>query len=230
MSRVAVVTGAAGGIGGAVAERLTRDGFEVVGADVTGVDQEFRVDLTDSSDVIRFATALVARHTRVDVLVNNAGVWRHAAIADVPYDEARRVLEVNLLGAWAMTQALVPAMPAGAAIVNISSTSVRVSSGSLGLYPSSKGGLEALTRQLAVELGPRGVRVNAVAPGMIRTPATEQHYADGSRDEAIKGLPLGRAGTPADVASAVSFLAGPDAVYVTGHVLTVDGGLTVTSG
>ncbi|MCW2644571.1 MAG: 2-hydroxycyclohexanecarboxyl-CoA dehydrogenase [Pseudonocardiales bacterium] len=225
MSRIAIVTGASGGIGSAIADRLSADGFTVVRADLDGASSP--VDVADPDSVAQWAGALIADVGKVDVLVNNAGVWRHAAIADVSATDARRVLDVNLLGAWWCTQALVPVMSAGSAVVNLSSTAAAVASRALGLYPASKGGIEAMTRQLAIELGPRGIRVNAVAPGLIRTAATEARYADGSRDGLLAVLPLARAGTPEDIAAVTSFLASDDAGYVTGQVITVDGGLTV---
>lgn len=224
----AIVTGGAGGIGAAIARRLRADGFAVVAADLPAAATSSSVDIADPDSIAEWTSMLIENVGEVDVLVNNAAIWRHEGIGAVSVTSARQVLEVNLLGTWWCTQALVPAMRAGAAIVNISSTAAAFASGGLGLYPASKAGIEAMTRQLAIELGPRGIRVNAIAPGLIRTAATEASYADGSRDHLVAALPIARPGTPEDVAAVTSFLVSKDAAYLTGQVITVDGGLTIT--
>jgi 3-oxoacyl-[acyl-carrier protein] reductase len=233
---VAVVTGAARGIGRAIVERLAADGYDVLVADLDGAGahataelvkgRSIVVDVADVDSVRGVADAV--RDSGVDVLVNNAGIWRYGPLDELDPDEARRVLEVNVLGAFLCVQQLAPLMPSGAAIVNVASTTAFLPPAGVGIYPASKGAIVSLTRSLAVELGPRGIRVNAVAPGLIRTEGTEHGYADGTRQALGSKLPLGRHGDPADVADVVGFLASPDSRYVTGQVLCVDGGFTLT--
>jgi 3-oxoacyl-[acyl-carrier protein] reductase len=199
---VAVVTGAGGGIGkataGLLAERgylvvaadMNRDAVEPVAADIGG--RAVTLDVSDRDAVSALASDLADRYGRVDAVVNSAGIWRHIPLAEVPYEIARQVLEVNVLGSWSMVQTLAPLMSAGAAIVNLSSSSTTIAPSGLGLYPASKGAIEALTRTLAVELGPRGIRVNAVAPGLIRTDGTERGYQTGARQALGATLPSPR--------------------------------------
>ena len=235
--KTALVTGGGSGIGRGVARRLHGDGYHVVVADVSAdtaqrvaneVDGEaLVVDIADPSALATGIGYVTSRHPHIDALVNCAGIWSYAPIEDVSFEDARRVIEVNVLGTWFMVQAAVAAMTSGSAIVNLSSTAATIAPSGVGLYPASKGAIEALTRQLAVELGARGIRVNAVAPGLIRTEATEHGYANGARQLLGRGLPLGRHGEPEDVASVISFLVSDAAAYVTGQTLAVDGGLSL---
>ena len=230
---VAVVTGAARGIGRAIAERLIADGLTVWALD-TDADELGRtaeeigahaavVDVTDDVGVAAFASRL----GECDVLVNNAGTWRFTRLADTPIDEARLVLDVNLLGPLRLMQQLGPALTRspGAAIVNISSITAAHAPSGTGLYPPSKAALEALTRMAAVEFGPRGIRCNAVGPGIIPTAGTLAHYGDeATRARRGATLPAGRFGRVEEIADVVSFLCSDAARYVTGQVIYVDGG------
>jgi 3-oxoacyl-[acyl-carrier protein] reductase len=136
------------------------------------------------------------------------------------------VVGVNLFGTLWCTQAFASTMPAGSSIVNLSSAAARMHSAGTGIYPTTKNAIEAMTVQLAVELGPRGIRVNAVAPGSTLTEGTAAILTDDDRAERSRTIPVGRMGEPKDVAAAVLYLSSPAAEYVTGQVLYVDGGLT----
>ena len=232
--QTAVVTGAGQGLGKATARRLAADGWHVVAVDVDGAKAEVtatetggsarRVDVRDRDAVQELAAALDA----CDALVNNAGIWRFAGLRDITEEDARAVLDVNVLGVLWCSQALAPVMASGGggAIVNLSSAGAWTASPGVGVYPSSKAAVEALTRQLALELGPDQIRVNAVGPGLIVTDATAPRYEGERREQRGRSVPLGRVGDPADIADVVAFLVSDDARYVTGQVVYVDGGIT----
>jgi 3-oxoacyl-[acyl-carrier protein] reductase len=163
----------------------------------------------------------------VDVLVNNAGIWRFGPLLELSQADVLDVVNVNLLGTLWCVQAFAPAMAGRtSSVVNLSSGAARMHSPGTGIYPVTKNAIEALTIQLAVELGPLGIRVNAVAPGSIVTEATAKILSDSDRAERQRTIPSGRLGRPSDIAEAVAFLASEAADYVTGQVLYVDGGMT----
>ena len=233
--RTAVVTGAARGLGRAMAARLVADGFAVWAVD-TDSDAlsasaasvgatECALDVTDEAAV----DELAARLERCDALVNNAAIWRFTSLADTPVEEASRVLAVNVIGPLLLMQRLAPVMArgGGGTIVNVSSITAKYSPTGTGLYPASKAALEALTRVAAVEFGPLGIRCNAVGPGIIPTEGTLSHYGDSAtRERRGRALPLGRLGEAGDVADVVAFFCSDDSRYVTGQVVYVDGGYT----
>lgn len=230
---VALVTGAGGSLGRATAEALAADGYDVVAVDLDGDTAQVtaektggrshQCDIGDREAVFSMAAATGP----VDVLVNNAGINRPAPLLDAAPDDVLAVIATNLLGALWCVQAYAPGMGGkGGCIVNISSGAARLNMPFLGVYPATKNALESLTVQLAVELGPIGVRVNAIAPGTILTPAVAQMLDEDMREARRRTLPAGRLGTPEDVARAVAFLASDAAGYITGQVLYVDGGLT----
>jgi len=232
--RTALVTGAGQGIGRATAELLATGGDRVIcvdlDADAARTAAEAVGGVAHACDVSdRAAMHTLAEEVGpVDVLVNNAGIWRHAALEDITEPDALDVLRVNLLGTLWCIQAFVPAMATagGGAIVNLSSAAATTRSPGLALYPASKAAVEALTKQLAVELGPRQIRVNAVAPGMVVTEGTAASYEGERRDRRARYVPLRRVGDPGDIAEVIVYLASDAAKYVTGQVVYVDGGTT----
>lgn len=222
---VAVVTGAARGIGAAIADRLEGDGLEVVRLDLDAADGVIACDVADHEAVHRVADEIGP----VDVLVNNAGIWKFGPIEDAKPIDFDRVLAVNLGGTFRCTQAFGRSMLArgSGCIVNIVSIAAHSPNPMVGAYSPSKAGVLAFTRQTAVEWGPRGIRANAVGPGLVPTPGTGAVYDDAAVRTVRSGaVPLGRLGEPADIANVVGFLASPAASYVNGQVIYVDGGLT----
>lgn len=219
-----MVTGAARGIGAAITARLAADGYEVVGLDLDAGDGITVCDVADHEDVRRVA----AEVGPVDVLVNNAGMWRFGPIEDADPADVARVMAVNFGGAFNCTQAFGRTMlHRGGSIVNVVSIAAHSPNPSVGAYSPSKAAVLAFTRQTAVEWGPRGVRCNAVGPGFVPTEGTSDVYDDPAvRAVRAGAVPMRRLGAPSDVAAVVSFLAGEDAAYVTGQVIYVDGGVT----
>ena len=168
----------------------------------------------------------VERFGRLDVLVNNAGVAKAAALADVTDELWDWIMDVNLKGAFICARAAAPTMGPGGAIVNVASLAGRASSPAMACaYSVSKAGLLGLTRHLAKELAPRGIRVTAVNPGVVLTQMVADNYPQGHQDRVIETVPLGRAAQPEEIASAIVFLASDDASYVTGASLDANGGI-----
>ncbi|MEX7471406.1 SDR family NAD(P)-dependent oxidoreductase [Mycobacterium adipatum] len=240
---VAVVSGATSGIGTEIARRLHADGMRVViagrsperGAAVEAELSEgaafVPVDLTEPGAADALISAAVSRFGSVDVLVNNAAIDHTGMLLDVPVEEIRQTLETNVVAAVQLLQAAGRAMAGsgGGSIINITSRLASAGVAGMAIYSASKGAMEAITRTAAVELAPHGIRVNAVAPGLTRTPlydhwmATLDDPEQTARDQAA-AIPLGRIAEPQDVAAAVSFLASPGAAYITGTSLPVEGG------
>jgi 3alpha(or 20beta)-hydroxysteroid dehydrogenase len=223
--KVALITGAARGQGRAEAELFAAEGATVVAADMLDVSDldGVELDVTSAASWAAAVTTAVERHGRIDVLVNNAGIYTMAGIGDVTEAEFRRVLDVNLVGPFLGIQAVLPVMPDGGSIINVSSLNGVASNPGTSAYTSSKFGLRGLTRAAALDLGPRGIRVNAILPGIIRTPMVS-YAVDEWEDQMASGLPLGRIGEPTDVASAALFLASDESAWMTGSDVTVDGG------
>lgn len=230
--KVALVTGAGRGIGAAVARA-----FHAAGATVVGVDRDrpaapppwelCTADVTDSEAMSRLLQDATLRHGAIDCLVNNAGISRRAALGDLRESTWDEVQDVNLKAPVMLLRAALAALADGASVVNISSIRARRGFADDVAYLAAKGGLDAVTRGLAVELAPRGIRVNAVAPGAIDTDLSAPGLADEQTRARVLGrIPLGRLGSADEVAGAVVFLAGPAATFITGSVLVVDGGQT----
>jgi NAD(P)-dependent dehydrogenase (short-subunit alcohol dehydrogenase family) len=240
--RVAIVTGAGRGIGRAVAERLAGDGAAVViaelsddGAEVaqaltaTGATALYLpVDVADPQAVDEMVEQAHHAFGRIDVLVNNAAVSPGGSFLETEPDTWLRTLGVNLTGPFLCGRAVARRMVAGGIegrIVNVASINSFAAERGAASYVASKGGLAALTRAMAVDLAPHGIRVNAVAPGPIRTEVTAPLFdAPAYREGIARGVPLRRAGGPDEVAAVVAFLAGDDASFVNGATLVADGG------
>ena len=240
--RVAIVTGAARGIGAGIVRALRAAGMAVAGGDLAPLDtwewfdedgapraSRHALDVADGSSVAGMVAAAHQAHGRVDVLVNNAGVNHRAAAEDLPSEAWARVLDVNLTGAFLMSQAVFPHLVTGddPVIVNIASTHGLTAFRDTLAYSVSKAGVVQLTRGLALEWGRRGIRVNAVGPTLVATQLTATFRADEAQvQQLLDDVPLGRIATVADVAAAVVWLCSAKAGMVNGHTLLVDGGLT----
>jgi NAD(P)-dependent dehydrogenase (short-subunit alcohol dehydrogenase family) len=221
----AIVTGAARGIGAAIAARLASDGYEVIRLDREPADGCVVCDISDTDSV----NAAAAAAGPVDVLVNNAGMWLFDRLEDVTPADFAAVLDVNVRGTFHCTQAFGRSMVAqgSGSIVNIASIAARHANPAVGAYGASKAAVVSLTEQTALEWGPKGVRCNGVGPGLIPTPGTGSVYDDPKVREIRSGaVPSRRLGTPDDIAAVVSFLCSPDAAYVNGQIIYVDGGLS----
>jgi NAD(P)-dependent dehydrogenase (short-subunit alcohol dehydrogenase family) len=250
--KVAVVTGGASGIGRATARKLAAEGARVGIADVdeaggervaagireAGAEAFFRrTDVCSLADLEAVLDEAADRHGRLDVLVNNAGISVGGAAGEMAEEDWDRVIDVNLSGVWRGMRAAIPRMLAqgGGSIVNLSSVQAQV--GFLGWsgYAASKGAVDALTRQAAVEYARAGIRVNAIAPGTIMTEMNETIMAESPDGAAVMAgwvamHPIGRIGQPEEVAAAIAFLASDEASFITGELLRVDGGLVVRAG
>jgi NAD(P)-dependent dehydrogenase (short-subunit alcohol dehydrogenase family) len=243
-NQVALITGASGGIGRATALAFAGEGAKVVVADIgvaggeetvqliqaAGGEATFvRTDVSKSADVEALLAATIATYGRIDVAFNNAGIEGQSALtADCTEENWDRVLGINLKGVWLCMKAEIPHMLAqgGGAIVNCASVAGLVGFGGIPAYTASKHGIVGLTKTAALDYATTGIRVNAVCPGIIRTAMIERFT--GGSPEALAQMkaqePVGRLGEPAEIASAVLWLASADASFVTGQAIAVDGG------
>ena len=247
--KVAVVTGGAHGIGRASAKALAAEGARVAIGDVDEPDGRacaeeivdagggalfVRTDVTSMDDVRALVGAAVDRWGRLDVMFNNVGVAIAGSAAEISEDEWSRVIDVNLTGVWRGIRVAIPIMleTGGGSIVNSSSVQGHVGFIGWSAYAASKGGIDALTRQAAVEYASRGIRVNSIVPGTILTEMNERILREVDDPDALQAEwrtmhPVGRVGTPEEVAAVVVFLASDESSFVTGESLRVDGGMVV---
>ena len=225
--KVAVVTGASKGIGAAIAKSLAAAGAAVVvnyASSKAGADQVVAAITADAKGIIDGA---LKAYGRLDILVNNSGVFEFAPLEGVTEESFHRHFNINVLGLLLVTQAAVKHLGEGASVINISSVVTRITPPGSSVYTATKGAVDAITGVLARELGPRKIRVNAVSPGMVETEGTHSAGFIGSDfDKAtVAQTPLGRLGQPRDIADVVTFLASDDARWLTGEQLLTGGGL-----
>ncbi|HEY2801457.1 MAG TPA: 3-oxoacyl-[acyl-carrier-protein] reductase [Chthoniobacterales bacterium] len=243
-NQVAIVTGAGRGIGHAIALRLAEEGARVASvsrreetskstADEINVHRAdaakaYAVDVADHAAVQQTAAQILQDFGRVDILINNAGVTRDGLSMRMSMEDWDTVMDTNLKGAFSFTQAVMRAMvkQRSGRIINISSIAGLTGNAGQANYAASKAGLIGLTKTLARELASRGITVNAVAPGFIETDMTGV-LPDQVKEAILGKIPLGKFGESADIAAAVAFLAAPEAKFITGQVLTVDGGMVM---
>ena len=243
-NQVAVVTGAGRGIGHAIAVRLAREGARIASVsrseanaqrtadEINAIRPEtakaYAVDVSDHAAVQETGARILEEFERVDILVNNAGVTRDTLSMRMSVDDWDTVLQTNLRGAFSFVQAFQRAMIRQRAgrIINISSVIGLVGNAGQANYAASKAGLIGFTKSIARELASRGITVNAIAPGLIETDMTNV-LSEEIRKNILTKIPLGSLGQPDDIAHAVAFLASPEARYITGQVLAVDGGMVM---
>jgi 3-oxoacyl-[acyl-carrier protein] reductase len=239
--KVAIVIGAARGIGAAIATRLIDEGACVVVADTLATEGAatatrlnergqaifVAADVSRKESVDALVEATLARFGRVDILVQNAGIYPYTMLPDIPVEEWDAVLGVNLRGCFLAIQACARAMRGqnyGRIVLTSSITGPRVTSPGHGHYSASKAGINGLIRAAAIELAPDGITVNGVEPGNIMTEGMQAERSPGYIRAMERSVPLGRLGTPQDVAHAVLFLASDEAAYITGTTIVIDGG------
>jgi len=239
--KTVIVTGSARGIGLAIAKNFSEKGANVV---ISDIDQEMvetvasefktpvigiKANVTDSAEVENLFKQTIDKFGSVDVVVNNAGITRDTLMIRMDEKDWDMVLDINLKGAFLVTKSAAKLMmkQRSGRIVNISSVVGLNGNAGQANYSASKAGLIGMTKTVAKELGTRGVTVNAVAPGFIETEMTK-NLPDAAKEQFLEHILLKRVGLPDDVASAVSFLASDDAAYITGQVLSVDGGMSIS--
>ena len=243
--KIALITGADSGIGQAIAVTFAREGADVVvhyGSDEQGARSTaeqirqhgrraeiFQADLADPRNAQHLYSQAYQAMSRIDILVNNAGTGANVeASIDTPLDEFIRVLNVDLVSPWALCQAAAQHMVqhGGGVIINVTSVHEEIPGPGGAAYDAAKGGLRSITRTLALELAPQGIRINNLAPGMIATPMTEDRLSDPEKaQQSAQRIPLGRPGQPQEIANVALLLASDDGSYITGSSYFVDGGL-----
>ena len=236
-NKIAIVTGALSGIGAGIARRFRTEGATVVGGDLASAFTELaeteprffqhQLEVSDADSVRRLVDATRAHFQRIDILVNCAGIGRNLAFLETPEAVFEKIIAVNLKGSFLMGQAVARVMvqsARGGRIINIGSISGERGNLGRAAYGASKGGVDQLSRVMAVELAPHGILVNVIAPGPIETPLVESMLTAQERRLWTRRLPLSRYGAVEEVAAAALFLASDESSYVTGHILAVDGG------
>jgi len=228
--KVVLVTGAGRGIGAAIADHFLAEGARVIRGDLQGGD--LRMDVRDRASVAAAMEAVRTKHGGLDVLVNNAGLICIGGPEQTSGEEWDNLVATNLTGLFNCIQAALPLMAGrtGASIVNLASVSAEKGGGAIGnvWYGTTKAGVVALTKGLGRELGPKGIRINAISPAVVDTAMTHDMLATGLGQKAIARIPLGRLAERSDVAKAALFLASEDAAFITGETVAVDGGFLRT--
>jgi len=237
--KVAIVTGAAKGIGRGIALALAKEGALVVVSDLNDAECldvvaeieklgsegiAVKCDVSQKADVDELISAAMTKWGRLDILANNAGIYPFKPFEEITEEGWDKVINVNLKSVFLTSQAAVKVMKPGSKIVNISSIAAFVGFAGLTHYCATKGGLNGLIRALALELAPKKINVNNVAPGAIETPGATGAQTEEMKKATIATIPAGRMGQPEDIANAVVFLASDRADYITGQTLVVDGG------
>ena len=244
--KVAVVTGASKGIGAAIAKQLaadganvvvnystSREGAEKVVSDITAAGGKaiaVGASVQSEEDISKLFTETKKAYGKLDILMNNAGVYAFAPLEEVTAQEYKRIYDTNVLGLLLTTKAALPFFPSeGGSVVNISSVVSTVAPPTASVYASTKGAVDTITKSLAKELASRNIRVNAINPGLVMTEGTQSAgIADSDFErETVAITPLGRAGQPQDIAPPVAFLASDDARWITGETIFVSGGLGI---
>ena len=238
---MAIVTGSSRGIGAAIARRLSADGAIVI---VTYARQEeaalsvardiearggevetVRADMSDLDAVRALFAETLGNFGRLDILVNNAGVGEFLTLDKIDEAHYSRIFDINVRGPLIAMQEAARVMSSPGRIINISSGAAQAAPAGMSVYAASKAALEAMTRSIAGELGPKGITVNAISPGLTQTDMLEENVPEAARQYMVQNTALGRLGTPEDIADAVAFLASNDARWITGQVIGVSGGL-----
>ena len=236
--KVAIVTGAARGIGESIAVELAKSGANVVVSDIIPGESTakkvkalgrksiyIRADVSNEKEVINLINETMRKFGKIDILVNNAGIYKYAPTTSFSLEDWEKTIHIDLRGVFLCSREALKHMKRGASIINISSIAGISGFPDSAAYCAAKGGVRALTKYLASEFGKKGIRVNSVHPGIIHTPMTQQFFEDKkSINEMIAKIPLGRVGQPIDIAGPVVFLASDAASYITGEELVVDGG------
>jgi 2-hydroxycyclohexanecarboxyl-CoA dehydrogenase len=232
MTKTAVVTGGASGIGAAIARRLEKDGYNVASLDLNESAEVFGViaDVTSREQIDAALGRVREKFGPITILVNGAGLDGHRRFENITFDRWQKVIDVNLNGTYHMIQAVLPDMLAAewGRIVNISSSSTLGGQPYMAHYVAAKSAVNGLTKSLALEYGPNGITVNAVPPGFVDTPmlrrSEERGQLGGTVEEHAQRTPVRRAGKPEDIAAACAFLISEEASYITGQLLPVSGG------
>jgi NAD(P)-dependent dehydrogenase (short-subunit alcohol dehydrogenase family) len=243
-NKTVIVTGAAKGIGYGIALALAKSGANVVLADMDESSNEksakeieeatkskcmaVKCDVSKKKDADNLVKNAVEKFGEVDILVNNAGIFPYKPFLEMEESDWDKVLDINLKSVFLVSQAAAKVMKEGGKIVSVSSIASLVGFENLTHYCASKGGINGLTRALALELAPKKINVNAVAPGTISTPGADwESMSEEEMKQTLSLIPWGRIGLPEDIANAVAFLASPQSDYITGQIIVVDGGWTL---
>ena len=240
--KVAIITGSAKGIGRGITLALAKEGCQIVISDIDGekcqevveeiieINQKaitIECDVSKKEEVDNLIAETIKQFGKIDILVNNAGIFPFKPFLEITEEEWDKVLNVNLKSIFLCSQAAVKVMKEGSKIINISSIAAFIGYAGLTHYCASKGGINGFVRALALELAPKKINVNAVAPGAIDTPGANAFSSEDIRKQTITAIPWARIGQPEDIANIVVFLASDRADYITGQTIIVDGGYTL---